>query len=155
MNNVKCKFSDWWLGCIQQNWPQINSQNFINKKSTLFRNGLGQKASIRSNVDPNLCHLASPSHSVLACWGLNKMANILQTTFSNAFCLQKNAFWLKIHWSLILTPQLPMNQQSGWPIKQIIDKNIVSESSRWCSHSIWTGYGREKAIGCHHIKRIV
>ena len=40
---------------------------------------------------------------------LDKMAAISQTTYSEAFSwMEKNAFWLKCHWSLFLTAQLTM-----------------------------------------------
>ena len=40
-------------------------------------------------------------------WGQNKMADILQTTFSNAFCsMIMYEFRLKFHWSLFLRVQL-------------------------------------------------
>ena len=44
-------------------------------------------------------------------WGQYKMANILQTTFSNAFCWLKSlVFWWKFHWSLFLRVQLTISQ---------------------------------------------
>ena len=40
-------------------------------------------------------------------WGLNKMVNILETTFSNVFSWMKIiAFWFKFHWSLFIRVQL-------------------------------------------------
>ena len=40
-------------------------------------------------------------------WGLNKMADILQVTFSNAFSwMNMCEFRLKFHWSLFLRPEL-------------------------------------------------
>ena len=40
-------------------------------------------------------------------WGLNKMADILQTTFSDAFSLMKIILlWFRFHWSLFLWVQL-------------------------------------------------
>ena len=45
-----------------------------------------QQAINLAYVDPDLCHLmALLSHSVLIYWGWNKMADILQTAFSNAY----------------------------------------------------------------------
>ena len=42
---------------------------------------------------------------------LNNMADIVQTTFSNAFsCKKMFEFWLKFHWSLFLGVQLAVSQ---------------------------------------------
>ena len=42
---------------------------------------------------------------------LDKMATILQTTFSNAFASMKSfVFWFKFHWSLFLRVQLTISQ---------------------------------------------
>ena len=51
-------------------------------------------------------------------WGLSKMVAILQTTFSNAFCLKKNfVFWFQFHRNLFPWVQLTIIQHwigMGW-----------------------------------------
>ena len=55
---------------------------------------------------------ASPCLHALTHWGWDKMANIFQTTFSNAFSWMKTyEFLLKFHWSLFLRVQLTKFQQ--------------------------------------------
>ena len=54
---------------------------------------------------------ASPGSDVLTHWGWDKMASILQTTFSNAFSWMKMyKFRLKFHWHLFLGVQLNILQ---------------------------------------------
>ena len=44
-------------------------------------------------------------------WGLNKMGDILQMSFSNAFSWKKIfVFWLKFHWNLFLMVHLTASQ---------------------------------------------
>ena len=51
---------------------------------------------------PYKCHIV-----VLRHWVWDKLADISQTAFSNAFSLvKKHQFWLKVHWSLVLWFQL-------------------------------------------------
>ena len=48
-------------------------------------------------------------------WGRDKMADILQTTFSNAFsCLKMYEFGLRFHWNLFLRFKLTISQQWFW-----------------------------------------
>ena len=77
-------------------------------------------------VDACTCYVSHDSHSqvsmmaadvlvpkrpVITHWGRNKMAAILQTTFSNAFSWMKMyAFRLKFYWSLFLRVRLTIFQ---------------------------------------------
>ena len=77
----------------------------------------------------SFCHPASAVHSkywsikkfcydvipfviiTLTCWGQNKIATVLQTTFSKSFSWIKIVlFWLKFHWTLFPRVQLILNQ---------------------------------------------
>ena len=50
-------------------------------------------------------------YTCLTHWGQDKMADILHTTFSNAFpSIKVFEFWLKFHWILFLRVQLTINQ---------------------------------------------
>ena len=54
---------------------------------------------------------ASPGLNELTHWGRNKMADISQTTFSNAFSWMKiHQFLQKFHWSLFLRVELTIFQ---------------------------------------------
>ena len=46
----------------------------------------------------------------LSHWGWDKMAAILQNTFSNAFSWMKIIFWFKFHWDLFLRVKLTIIQ---------------------------------------------
>ena len=62
-----------------------------------------------SNVQCPISNIRLTSHSlhfVITHWGRDKIADILQTTFSNTFCWTKMyEFRLKFHWNLILRIQ--------------------------------------------------
>ena len=58
--------------------------------------------SISHNYKTLNCHLNT--------WGLNKMADILQMTFSKIFFLNETVFSLEFHWHLFLRVQLPLSQ---------------------------------------------
>ena len=71
-----------------------------------------QQAITWANVDLVPCHhIASPGHNELTQWGLDKLAAILQTTYSHAFSRMKMyKFRLEFHWCLFLTVQLTIFQ---------------------------------------------
>ena len=51
-----------------------------------------------------------PHKLILTDWGWEKMADIFQTTFSNAFSWMKMyKFWLRFHWSLFRRVQLTIS----------------------------------------------
>ena len=51
------------------------------------------------------------TRQILILWGLNKMANVLQTTFAFA-CSWKKAtvFWFKCHWHIYASPGLELDE---------------------------------------------
>ena len=54
---------------------------------------------------------AAPKSSRLTHWGRDKMANLFQTSFTNAcFWIKMCALWLRFHWSLFQTVQLTTSQ---------------------------------------------
>ena len=64
-----------------------------------------------SNNRAELQSAVNHSDLLLTHWGRDKMADIFQTTFSNAFSWMKMLeFWLKCHWSLFLRVQLTIIQ---------------------------------------------
>ena len=72
-------------------------------------------------------------------WGINKMAEILQTTFFNTFSWEKIVvFWLKFHWNLFLTFQLTIKSPLVWAIDGFV-------WNRWQSIT-WTNIDQFDAI---------
>ena len=90
----------------------------------------------------HLCPPALPTCRFISThWDRDKMANICQTTFSNAFSRMKmNELWLKCHWSLFLRVKLTILQR--W-LRQWLgtDKATSHYLNKW-----WLVYRRIYAL---------
>ena len=88
------------------NWLQWNLEKKIHLYKLFFQQYIFEKF-----------HLQNGSHCVQALTHLplDKMAAILQTTFSSAlFMNEKFCVWFKFHWSLFLKAQLTIIQDWFW-----------------------------------------
>ena len=67
-------------------------------------------------------------------WGLEKMANVLHTTFSNAFSRMKMLVcWFKIKWSLYL--RIHLRVRVHWIRRWFGVKSVTSRYRKQCCHN--------------------
>ena len=134
LNIFSILYTTWCLFIKKFKVKKLNTNSKCITKHTQKHEPTKKHASTLSVLLLYKLHATKLTH-----WDINKIATILQMTFSNEFSLQKVVFWIKFHWILFLGVQLIISQH--WFRQCLCAKEKTGHYLKQCWLSFIMSYG--------------